>query len=134
MVLTSDYPKVTPKLRASCALLLASHFVVFCRPCDVVPRVFHLSQTLCVVSVHRAVPKPWTRHCPHSASCLLKSVSKSSETSCCKLQRMSSQDGPVGSSKYLLVQQRVTSNVQTATLDVCSDYARNIGAIVPKLS
>ena len=53
---------------------------------------------------------------------------------CCKLQRISPQDGPVGSSKYLRARQRVTSNVQTATLDVCSDYAHSTRAIVPKLS
>ena len=53
---------------------------------------------------------------------------------CYKLQRMSSQDGPVGSSNYLHARQRVTSNVQTATLDVCSDYAHSNRAIVPKLS
>ena len=129
----SDYPKVTPKLRASCALLLASHFVVSYYPRDVVPRVFRLSQTLCVVSVHRAVPKPWTRHCPHSVSRLLRSVAKSSETSCCKLLRISPQDGPVGSSKDLCPRQCVTSNVHTVLLDVCSDHAHSTRAIVPKL-
>ena len=47
---------------------------------------------------------------------------------------MSSQDGPVGSPKYLLARQRVTSNVQAATLDICSDYVHSTRAIVPKLS
>ena len=125
-VLTRFYrrlPQVTPKLRASCALSRASLFVVSCRPRDVVPRVFRLSQTLCVVSVRSAVPKPWTRHCPHSASRLLRSVARSSETSCRKLRRISPQDGTVGYSKTLFLRQRVTSNVHSASLDICSSYA-----------
>ena len=92
-VLTQFYlrlPQSHPKLCAYGALSLASHFMVSCRPRDVVPRVFRLSQTLCVVSVRRAVPKPWTRHCPHSASWLLRSVAKFSETNYCKLWRISS--------------------------------------------
>ena len=87
-VLTQFYlrlPQSHSKLRAYGAHSLASHFVVSCRPCDVVPRVFYLSQMLCIVSIRRAIPKPWTRHCPHSTSHLLRSVAKCSETSCCKL-------------------------------------------------
>ena len=87
-VLTQFYLRLSQshsKLRAYGALSLVSHFVVSCHPCDVVPRVFHLSQTLCVVSVRRAIPKPWTRHCAHSASRLLRSVAECSKTSCCKL-------------------------------------------------
>ena len=53
---------------------------------------------------------------------------------CCKIQRISPQDGPVGSSKYLRAQQRVTSNVQAVTLDVCSDYTHSTRAIVLNLS
>ena len=129
-----DYPTITQNSCAFGALSLASLLVFSCHPRDVVPRFFHLSPTLCVVSVRSAVSKPRIWHCPHSASRLLRSVAKSSETSCCKLQRISPQDGPVDSSKSLHVRQRVTSNVQAATLDVCSDYAHSNRAIVPKLS
>ena len=69
------------------------------------------------VMIDSSVPKPWTRHCPHNASRLLRSIAKSSETSCYKLRRISPQDGPVGSTKDLLARQRITSNVQAATLD-----------------
>ena len=58
-VLTQFYlrlPQSHSNLCAYGALSLASHFVVSCRPRDVVPRVFRLSQMLCVVSVRRAVP------------------------------------------------------------------------------
>ena len=70
------------------ALSLASLLVVSCRPRDVVPRVFRLSPTLCVVSIRSAVSKPRIWHYPHSASCLLRSVAKSSETSFRKLRRV----------------------------------------------
>ena len=53
---------------------------------------------------------------------------------CCKLRRISSQDGPVGSSKVLLAQQRITSDVPAATLNSCSDDAHSTRAILPKLS
>ena len=58
-VLTQFYlrlPQSHSNLCAYGALSLASHFVVSCRPRDVVPRVFRLSQMLCVVSVRRAIP------------------------------------------------------------------------------
>ena len=53
---------------------------------------------------------------------------------CCKLRRISSQDGPVGYSKFLLARQCVTSDVPAMTLDVCSDDARSTRAILLKLS
>ena len=43
------------------------------------------------------------------------------------------QDGAIGSSKVLLARQRVTSDVLTASLDVCSAGAHSTRAIVLKL-
>ena len=69
-----------------------------------------------------------------SCRCAPSKLACNLDTNYCKLRRLSPQDGPVCSSKDLLAQHCITSNVPTTTLDFCSGYAHNTRAILPKLS